>query len=174
MVSVACYLKARQCNGSKEIVGRWQNTSMCQRNNVSRVLYVKFRIHKHCFLKHFAFLKKVCYHYLHFVLRVTYCFLWAAYWSTTNFLGMYCYFLVFWLVNLCLSGPGYSNRTVGGPAQKGHHSPTVPELPWANQLFTHFDLKKCGKMFTYENKRLAWLEEGWPSPFFDGTVILLC
>ena len=31
-------------------------------NNVSCVLYVKFRIHKHCLLKHFAFLKNVCYH----------------------------------------------------------------------------------------------------------------
>ena len=36
---------------------------------------------------------------LNFVLRVTYCFLPATDWPTTNLLGMYCYFPVFRLVN---------------------------------------------------------------------------
>ena len=37
---------------------------------VSGVLYAKFRIQKRL-VKHFAFLKNVCYQYLHFLLRVT-------------------------------------------------------------------------------------------------------
>ena len=40
---------------------------------VSWVLYVMFRLEKHCLLKHFAFLKNVFYWYVNFVLRVT-CF----------------------------------------------------------------------------------------------------
>ena len=39
---------------------------------VSWELYVKFRIEKHCLVKHFAFLKNVCYQYVNFVLRGTY------------------------------------------------------------------------------------------------------
>ena len=58
------------------------------------VLYVMFRIEKHCLVKHFAFLKNVFSWYLNFVLRVTHCFLRAADWPSTNFLGMYCYFSV--------------------------------------------------------------------------------
>ena len=54
--------------------------------------YVKFQIEKHCLVKHFAFLKNVCYQYLNFLLRVTYIFfLRATDWFTTNFLGpKYC------------------------------------------------------------------------------------
>ena len=41
---------------------------------VSWVLYAKFRIEKHCLLKHFAFLINVCNQYLIFLHQVTYCF----------------------------------------------------------------------------------------------------
>ena len=50
------------------------NNSLYQTNYVSLVLYVKFWIGKHCLVKRFAFLKNVCYQYLHFVLWVTCCF----------------------------------------------------------------------------------------------------
>ena len=71
-------------------------------------------IEKHCLMKHFAFLKTVCYQYLNFVLQVTYCFLTSFWLPTTNFLGMY-------LISCNLisqfcwsgpSGPSYSSRTV--------------------------------------------------------------
>ena len=45
----------------------------CVKQIFSLVTYVKFGIEKHCLLRHFAFLKSVCYQYLNFVLRVTYC-----------------------------------------------------------------------------------------------------
>ena len=65
-------------------------------------------------VKHFAFLKNVCYQYLNFVLGVTHCFfLRAADWPTGNFLGMYIAFFRNPIGQLCTSGPGYS-----GPAVK--------------------------------------------------------
>ena len=57
---------------------------------VSRVLYVKCRLPGETF----CFLKKVCCHYYQFKFYVTHSFLRAADWSTTNFIGMYCYFPV--------------------------------------------------------------------------------
>lgn len=67
---------------------------------VSWVLYKKFWIEKQCLVKHFTFLKNVCYQYLNFVLWTTYCFFMTS-WLVliSNFLGMY-YFPVTWLVNL--------------------------------------------------------------------------
>ena len=50
---------------------------------ISWVLYAKFRIEKRL-VKHFAFLKNVCYQYLHFLLRVTQ--LRAADWPQPTFL----------------------------------------------------------------------------------------
>ena len=46
---------------------------------VSWVLYLKFGTEKHCLVKHFAFLKNVCYQYLNFVLRVTYWFFFTSF-----------------------------------------------------------------------------------------------
>ena len=78
-----------------------------------RVLYEKFRIDwKHSLVKHSAFLINVCFQYLNLVFRVTYCFLttcWLAHnqrsWNvlllSCNLIGQF-----------CLSGPGYSSRTV--------------------------------------------------------------
>ena len=77
----------------------------------SWVLHVKFRIAKHCLVKHFVFLKKVCYQFLNFVSTIQF-FLRPADWPTTNFLGLYCYFPVIQWGQLCLSSPEYSSRTV--------------------------------------------------------------
>ena len=66
---------------------------------ISWVLYAKFRIEKRL-VKHFAFLKNVCYQcnlsitFLASSNPVTSCWL-----ATTNFLGVYCYFPVILLVN---------------------------------------------------------------------------
>ena len=82
---------------------------------VSWVLYEKFRTEKHCLVKHFAFLKNVCYQYLNLMLWVTFC--------------LFVFFFTSWLVDNqlswnvllfscdpighpCLSDPGYSSRTV--------------------------------------------------------------
>ena len=53
-------------------------------------------------------------YYLNFLLWVNYCFLTScAYdWPITNFLGMYCYLPVIWLINFVYGGPGYSSCTV--------------------------------------------------------------
>ena len=40
-------------------------------------------------VKHFAFLKNVCYQYFNFVLQVTYCFFYEQLIGPRNFLGMY-------------------------------------------------------------------------------------
>ena len=64
---------ASYSNGSEEIASRWQNNSLGQ-THVPWVLHVKFQIEKDCPVKKIAFLKNVCYPYLNFVLRVTYCF----------------------------------------------------------------------------------------------------
>ena len=40
-------------------------------------------------VKHFAFLKNVCYRYFNFVLQVTYCFFYEQLIGPRNFLGMY-------------------------------------------------------------------------------------
>ena len=73
-------------NGSKEIADRWQNTSVCQTQCLLGVICKVLNTQTLSFIT-FAFLKNVCYHYLNFVLRViTWCFLWAADWPTTNLL----------------------------------------------------------------------------------------
>ena len=58
-------------------------------------------------VKHFAFLKNICYQYLNFVLAVTDCFfsLRTADWPTANFLGMYCCYLVIRMFNLVKMAP---------------------------------------------------------------------
>ena len=65
-------------------------------------------------MKHCAFLKKVCYHYLNFVLWVNYCFLtscWLAHYQLSwNVLLFTCD--VIWSVNFVYGGPGHSTRTV--------------------------------------------------------------
>ena len=44
---------------------------------------------KYYLVKHFAFLKNVCYQYFNFVLQVTYCFSYEQLIGPRNFLGMY-------------------------------------------------------------------------------------
>ena len=58
---------------AKKVLAKGQNNSLCQ-TNMSPVCICEVLIEKHCLVKHFAFLKNVCYQYLSFVLRVTYCF----------------------------------------------------------------------------------------------------
>ena len=82
-------------NSSKEIAWRWPNNSLLVSDKyVSLVLYVKFRKEKHWLVKHFAFLKNICY-------RVTYRFLtscWLAHnqlpWNvllfSCNLIGQLC------------------------------------------------------------------------------------
>ena len=95
-----CDVIAKNGNGCEEIAGRWQNNSLCPKQiRLPGVINVKIQTERHCPVKHFAFLKNVCYQYYNFVLWVTYCFLQAADWPTTNFLGVYCYFPVIWLAN---------------------------------------------------------------------------
>ena len=82
---------AKRGNGSEEIVGGCQDNSL----SLLRLLYVKFRIEKHCLVKHFVFLKNVSNQYLNFMLQVTSLFfLRAGDWPITDFLGKYCYFAV--------------------------------------------------------------------------------
>ena len=72
---------------------------------VSWVLLVKFRLEKQFLVKQFAFLKNVCYQNLNCALLITYCFLRAVDWPTTNIPEMYCYFPVIQLVNFVLVAP---------------------------------------------------------------------
>ena len=79
---------------------------------VSWVLYAKFRIEKRL-VKHFAFLKNVCYQYLNFVLRVTqllffYELLIGRSQLSWNVLLLSCNPIG----QLCLGGPGCSSCTV--------------------------------------------------------------
>ena len=60
---------------------------------------------KHCLVKHFGFLKNVCYQYFNFVLQVTYCFFHEQLIGPHNFLGMYCYFPAIRLVNFLQVAP---------------------------------------------------------------------
>ena len=71
---------------SEEIAGRLKNNSLWQ-TNVSRVLYVKFQIEKRWLVKHFSFLKNVCYQYLNVVRQVTYCFFTSC-WLAHNQLSL--------------------------------------------------------------------------------------
>ena len=50
---------AKRSNGGEEIAGRCQNNSFCQTNMSPGF----------CLVKHFVFLKDVCYQYLNFVLQ---------------------------------------------------------------------------------------------------------
>ena len=50
---------AKHSNGGEEIVGRCQNNGLCQTNMSTGF----------CLVKHFVFLKDVCYQYLNFVLQ---------------------------------------------------------------------------------------------------------
>ena len=86
--------------------GRGQSNSflMCLTNMCPRC-YVKFQIDKHWLVKHFAFLKNICYQYLNFVLWVTYCFLTSS-WLVHNQLS--CGVLLFsaiWLVTFVYRWP---------------------------------------------------------------------
>ena len=91
-----CYCKA------------WQGVS------VSWMLFVKFRIEWCCLVKHFAFLKNVCYQYVNFVLRVTYCFF-MSWWLALNQLSWNALLFSCNLIcQLCLRGPSYSSHTVKG------------------------------------------------------------
>ena len=108
------HVNAKRGNGSKEIAGRWQNTSLCQ-INVSWVLYLMFWKEKHCLVKQFASLKNVSYWYLNFVVRVTYFFSTSC-WLALNQLSwnvlLFSCKLYAPIGQFCLSGPGYSSRTV--------------------------------------------------------------
>ena len=71
-----CDVIAKNGNGCEEIAGRWQNNSLCPKQIcLLGVINVKIQTERHCPVKHFAFLKNVCYQYYNFVLWVTYCFL---------------------------------------------------------------------------------------------------
>ena len=77
-------------------------------------MYVKSQTEKHCLVKHFPLLKKVCYQCLNFVLRGTYCFI-TNYWLALNQLSWNLFFFFLISCNLigqiCLRGEGYSSRT---------------------------------------------------------------
>ena len=71
-----------------------------------RVLYEKFRIEKHSLVKHSAFL------IIFLVLRVTYCFLTTCWLALNQLSWNVLLFSCNLIGQLCLSGPGYSSRTV--------------------------------------------------------------
>ena len=100
---------AQNGNGCEEIAGRWQNNSLCPKQiRLLGVINVKIQTERHCPVKHFAFLKNVCYQYYNFVLWVTYCFLTSC-WLAHNQLSWSVLFLPFNLIGqLCLCGPGYT------------------------------------------------------------------
>ena len=109
-------LQIAAANGSDENARRWQNDSLCQTNMSPTCysVYAKFQIEKHCLVKHFAFLKNVCYQYLNFVLRVTYIFFFTSYWLVHNQLSWSNVLLISCnlIGQLCLSEPSHSSRTV--------------------------------------------------------------
>ena len=53
------HVTAKRSNGGEEIVGGCQNNGLCQTNMSPGF----------CLVKHFVFLKDVCYQYLNFVLQ---------------------------------------------------------------------------------------------------------
>ena len=98
-------------NDNKEIAGRWHSMTAYVQKIMSPVCY-KFRIQRHCLVKHFAFLKNFCYQNLNFALWVTYRFFascWLAHnqlkWNVLSFSSIL-------IAQLCLSWPSYSSRTV--------------------------------------------------------------
>ena len=86
--------------------GSWQSNSflMCL-TNMCPGCYVKFQIEKHWLMKHFAFLKNVCYQYLNFVLWVTYCFLTTCWLAHNQLSWTVLLFSVIWLVNFVYRWP---------------------------------------------------------------------
>ena len=90
----------------------WCYCKACQCVSVSWMLFVKFQIEWRCLVKHFAFLKNVCYEYVNFVLWVTYCFF-MSWWLTHNQLSWnVLLFSCNLICQLCLSDPSYSSHTV--------------------------------------------------------------
>ena len=83
-----------------------------QNKYVSWVLYVKFRIEKDHLVKYFAFLENVCYQYLNCVLRVTSCFFMSCWLAHNHLSWKVLLFSCNSICHICLSGPGYSSRTV--------------------------------------------------------------
>ena len=81
----------------------------------SRVLYVKFQKGKIWLVKHFSFLKNVCYQHLNVVLQVTYCFFYKLLIGPQPTFSE-CIVITCISCNpigqLCLSGPGYTCRTL--------------------------------------------------------------
>ena len=104
-----CDVIAKNGNGCEEIAGRWQNNSLCPKQiRLLGVINVKIQTERHCPVKHFAFLKNVCYQYYNFVLWVTYCFLTSC-WLAHNQLSWSVLLLPCNLIGqLCLHGPGYT------------------------------------------------------------------
>ena len=107
---------AKCSNASKEIAGRWQInvqlvSDICLPGIIKMFFVVLYK--KYCLVKHYAFLKNVCYHHLNFVLWVNYCFLsscWLAHYQLSW--NVYCYLPVIWSVNFVYGGPGHSTCTV--------------------------------------------------------------
>ena len=90
----------------------WYYCKAWQGVSVSWMLFVKFRIEWCCLVKHFSFLKNVCYQYVNFVLRVTYCFF-MSWWLALNQLSWnVLLFSCNLICQLCLRGPSYSSHTV--------------------------------------------------------------
>ena len=105
---------------------------------VSWVLYVKFRIEKHCLVKDFAFLKNVCY-----LLKVP-----IIFWKTFCASGAVIVFVFYELMidpQPTFLGPGYSSRIVnnflikGKTIKKNSHSKKIPSMRTAS-LLGFFDL----------------------------------
>ena len=104
-----CDVIAKNGNGCEEIAGRWQNNRLCPKQiRLLGVINVKIQTERHCPVKHFAFLKNVCYQYYNFVLWVTYCFLTSC-WLAHNQLSWSVLLLPCNLIGqLCLRCPGYT------------------------------------------------------------------
>ena len=76
------------------------------------MLYAKFRIEKHCLLKHFAFLINVCNQYLIFLHQVTYCFFRSCYLASNKFSMNVLLSSCNTFGQLFLDGHSYSSHTV--------------------------------------------------------------
>ena len=80
----------------------------CVKRTRVLVAICRFRIEKHCLVKHLAFLKNICYQFLNFVLWLTHC-----YWLAHNQLSwQVLLFSCNPIGQLCLSGPGHSSHTI--------------------------------------------------------------
>ena len=122
------------------------------------MLYEKFRTEKHCLVKHFAFLKNVCYQCLNLMLWVTFC-LFVCLFFSTSWLVLNQLFLNVLLFSCdpigqpCLSDPSYSSSCTvsNNDGNSNEDGKKAIILYWQNNIFacaSRFLYFLCGRSMT--------------------------